>query len=205
MTTALKITTPTMTGRSTTRMASQTSRPSPGQPKTLSTTTTPPMNTPMSRPIMLMIGGAALRRAWRTTTREADKPLGAGGADIIAGQHVQQAGANHPRVPARAAQTEGQGRQKQVRQAAVAAQRKQIQPVGQQVHQAQAQPELRRGSAQKGEAHHQSVGPFARAAAPPRCPAASRASSSRAMAPSISWVVGQMREASKLRTLDCCL
>ena len=44
--------TPMMMGMSTRWMACQASWPIPGQPNTLSTTTIPPMNTPMSIPIM---------------------------------------------------------------------------------------------------------------------------------------------------------
>ena len=64
-----------MIGMSTRWIACQASWPTPGQPKTLSTTTIPLMKSPMSMPIMAMIGRMAFGSAWRNSTRHRVSPL----------------------------------------------------------------------------------------------------------------------------------
>ena len=60
--------TPMMMGMSTRWIACQASCPMPGQPNTLSTTTMPDMKSPMSMPIMAMMGRMALGSAWPKST-----------------------------------------------------------------------------------------------------------------------------------------
>ena len=64
-----------MMGMSMRWIACQASWPMPGQPNTDSTTTMPPMNMPMSMPIMAITGRIALGSAWRRMTRGRLSPL----------------------------------------------------------------------------------------------------------------------------------
>ena len=114
MNTAATVVTPMMIGMSSDWMACHISWPMPGQPNTFSTTTTPDMKMPMSRPIMAMIGRTALRKPWTRMTPPFGHALGAGGADIVLAQHLDHRGAHHARIPAAAGQPERHGRQDQV-------------------------------------------------------------------------------------------
>ena len=64
-----------MTGMSTIWMACHASCPMPGQLKTDSTTTTPPMNVPMSSPTIETTGSSALRMACLRMTLVSPSPL----------------------------------------------------------------------------------------------------------------------------------
>ena len=149
--------TPMMIGMSTRWIACQASWPMPGQPKTLSTTTTPRMKMPMSMPIMAMIGRMALGSAWPSSTRRRRQPLGAGGADIVLAQHVDHRGAHHARIPAGAEDAEGERRQDQMGEGAVAADREPAELHGEDVEQQEADDELRRRDADEGERHQRLV------------------------------------------------
>ncbi len=56
-------------------MALNTSRPTPGHAKIVSTTTTPDRRKPNSRPNIVTTGSHALRSAWLTTTANSLRPL----------------------------------------------------------------------------------------------------------------------------------
>ena len=67
--------TPMMIGISTRWIACQANWPMPGQPKTDSTTTMPPIKMPISNPIMAMIGRIAFLNACTRMMRVIGAPL----------------------------------------------------------------------------------------------------------------------------------
>ena len=69
----------------------------PGRLNTLSVTTTPEISSAKPVPITVMTGTAALRSAWRNSTRDLADALGARGADIVLAEHVQHRRARHAR------------------------------------------------------------------------------------------------------------
>ena len=66
---------PCATGRSREPMAPTAMRPTPGQAYMVSVTTAPPSRKPTCRPIRVITGISALRKAWRMTTRDSGAPL----------------------------------------------------------------------------------------------------------------------------------
>src|ERR1035437_9134325 len=91
-----RITTPWITGRSWLEMLCTTARPSPGRPNTLSVTMAPPRTGATSMPNWGMIGGGGPRGP--VPPPPLAQTLGAGGADVVLAEGLEQRAARQAGV-----------------------------------------------------------------------------------------------------------
>ena len=129
------------------------------QAKMLSVMTAPPSSPPMVKPAMVTTGIRVLLSAWRRTTETFAGALGAGGADVIAGEHVQHVGAHQPPQPGGRAGAQRQRRQDQAARRKVADHRQPAQGHGKQQHEHQAKPEGGHGGAEDRQHPQQVIHP----------------------------------------------
>ena len=100
-------------------------------------------------PIIATIGRSAFGHRVAENDVQAPEALGARGADEILAEHVEHRGAHHPRVPAGAEKPEGERRQHQMGEGAVAADREPAELDREDVEKQDADDELRRRDATK--------------------------------------------------------
>ena len=144
---------------------------------------------------MVSTGISALRSAWRRSACAAAQPLGAGGADVVLAERVEQRRAHDAGEDRGLRQRQRDRRQGQ--RLAAPASRPASQPgkppaenqrrfTAKTQHQQHREPEVRHRDPELGRAHDAGVGRACRAAPPPRCRpgrrSASRAPARRARA-----------------------